>query len=95
MTYNKQELINSLTPVAYQVISRNNDTNGNPFRLILVYNAEFKTIRAVECRSSSPNYLHNDDIKSCVSMPKFHLSPSEYKATKSCYKQLGILEHSH
>jgi hypothetical protein len=30
--------------VAYQVISRNNDRSGNPFRLILMYDARFKVI---------------------------------------------------
>ena len=46
--------------VAYQVISRNNDRSGNPFRLILMYDARFKVIHVVESRQSMPNYVYHE-----------------------------------
>ncbi len=78
---------------AYQVISHNNDRNGNPFRLVLVFNSDLQVIKAVECRSSMPNYLHEDHIKMSKQLPSYHLSPSEYNETKKAYGDK--LEHSY
>ena len=72
----------------FQVISRNNDTNGNPYRLILVYgkdaNSLFAVVEAIEARSSSPNIvgtLH----RLMPMLPSFHVSPTEYKETKGAF----------
>ena len=72
----------------FQVLSRNNDINGNPYRLVLVYNAEAIIVAAFEARSSSPNIVHyigllrRENRRVLHQLPTFHLSPSEYNATK-------------
>ena len=75
----------------FQIISRNNDVNGNPYRLILVYAANTgKVISAFEARSSMPNVTRRmrGDL---TELPSFHVSPSEYNETKKALKD--ILEH--
>ena len=63
---------------SFQVVSRNNDTNGNPYRLVLLYVNE-NYIIGIQERSSMPNikaYLRGN-----FELMGFHLSPSGYKST--------------
>lgn len=76
--------------IAYQVISRNNDKNGNPFRLILIYDARFKVINVVEAHSSMPNYIDRH-CRHLIVMPTFHLEPKEYNSLVKFYNTLGLL----
>jgi hypothetical protein len=70
--------------VAYQVISRNNDSNGNPYRLILVYDAGFRVVHVVESRQSMPNYVYHE-CRGLIELPSFHIEPRRYNALKSRY----------
>lgn len=70
--------------VAYQVISRNNDRSGNPYRLILVYDAGFKVIHVVESRSSNPNFIYSE-CRGLIELPSFYLEPRRYNDLKSRY----------
>jgi hypothetical protein len=75
---------------AYQSISRNNDSNGNPYRLIILYGLNGKVIMVIECRDSMPNCenLFYDIPK----LPSFHLSPKEYKSTKTSFSKMLATE---
>lgn len=74
----------------YQVFSRNNDVNGNPYRLIVVYNETGKIVKGCEARSSMPNYigqLYKAGFKELLTV---HLSPAEYNSIR---KRMSMLEH--
>ncbi len=74
-----------------QVLSRNNDINGNPYRLVLVYSSDTGgVIEAYEARSSSPNIVGTLRA-STTQLMGFHLSPGEYNDTKRAVK--AILKH--
>jgi len=77
--------------ICFQVISRNNDVNGNPYRLILVYGkgefSPFDVVDVIEAKSSSPNIV-NELHRLMTSLPSFHVSPAEYNATKKAFKEL-------
>lgn len=78
----------------FQKFSRNNDINGNPYRLILCYNKNLEVIEVHECRSSSPNFEYELYKAGKKALPCFHLSPAEYKDAKRCWKELGMLKFS-
>jgi hypothetical protein len=80
-------------PIMFQMISRNNDVNGNPYRLLLVYNIEGGVIEAYEARSSMPNIKSELTRRGLSQLPTFHVQPSEYNETKKAYKD--ILQHCH
>ncbi len=73
--------------ITFQVLSRNNDTNGNPYRLILSYDKTGQVIEAAEARNSSPNYVANCH-QTKQQLPTFHLAPAEYNATKNCFADI-------
>ena len=83
----------------FQVVSRNNDRNGNPYRLMLVYNRRLmlvynrngNIVELYEARSSMPNYIRVLEQRNLIRLVSFHLSPSEYNETKAAYKEL--LQH--
>lgn len=74
----------------FQIFSRNNDVNGNPYRLGLVYNAEGAVVEAYEERSSSPHFVLSFRKRGLNQLPGFHLRPSEYNSTKKAFA--AILE---
>lgn len=76
----------------FQILSRNNDTSGNPYRLGLVYNAEGDVVEAYEERSSSPNFALALRKRGIKQLPSFHLRPSEYNSTKKVFE--SILERT-
>lgn len=68
----------------FQVLSRTNDVNGNPYRLVLVYQGG-TVIEAHEARSSRPNIVGM--LRRVASeLPQFSLSPREYNATRKTYR---------
>lgn len=72
----------------YQVISRNADVNGNPYRLVILYDAQGLPVQVFESRSSSPNVVYQLlESGVHIKMLEFHLQPSEYNRIK---KQLAI-----
>lgn len=71
-----------------QVISRNNDINGNPFRLIIV-SEDGLTVQVLEARQSRPNWLYNNEM---LTLDTIHVQPAEYNRLKRKYK--NILEHT-
>lgn len=70
----------------FQVISRNNDSNGNPYRLILVYGPK-GVVDAREARNSTPNYV-GELGKIMCQLPSFHVAPAEYNATIDTFKDI-------
>lgn len=77
----------------YQVISRNNDRNGNPYRLVMVYNHNASLIRAIEERSSSPNCLRDLHRQGIYGIYPFHVQPLEYRTIAAMLKTQGVLEY--
>ncbi len=72
----------------YQVISRDNDINGNPYRLIVIYNAKGLPIQCFEARSSSPD-IDNQIWGSLARALNVHVTPKEYSRIKRSIKQFS------
>jgi hypothetical protein len=77
----------------FQMFSRNNDINGNPFRLILLYSDKAEVIEAYEARSSSPNICNFLSERGFKRLPSAHMQPKDYNEMKAEFKT--ILQHSH
>lgn len=76
----------------FQVLSRKNDTNGNPYRLTLIYDASAILVKMVEDRCSRPN-IHSSLIQEGYpQLPDIYLSASEYNSFKIGFKK--ILNHN-
>ena len=77
--------------ICFQVISRNNDVNGNPYRLVLIYGkgefGPFDVVDVIEARSSSPNIV-NELHRLMTSLPSFHVSPAEYNTIRKAFYNL-------
>jgi len=71
----------------FQIFSRNNDTNGNPYRLMLSYDSEGNVVAAYESRSSSPNKAQ-ELRETHQELPSFHLAPGEYNQTRLVFTHL-------
>jgi len=71
----------------FQILSRNNDTSGNPYRLMLCYDSEGTVTAAYEARSSSPNKAQ-ELRKTHQELPSFHLAPGEYNQTRLVFTHL-------
>ena len=69
-------------PKFYQKFSRNNDVNGNPYRLMVVYNEDGTPIEAYEARSSTPNKEHEFWRNGIKQLLTVHLQPKEYNRLK-------------
>lgn len=67
----------------YQMVSRNNDVNGNPYRMIFVYDDKGNPVEVYEARSSTPNkeydFYSKDNFHKLITL---HLSPEEYNDLK-------------
>lgn len=74
----------------FQMLSRNNDASGNPYRLILCYDSNGVVVRAYQERSSSPNIVTVLQ-KTHKRLPTFHLAPSEYNVTRASFE--SVLEY--
>jgi len=68
----------------FQIISRKNDINGNPYRLILVYNQDGNVEACYEARDSMPNQANKLRLTH-KELPGFRVSPSEYKNTRAVF----------
>lgn len=66
----------------YQVFSRNNDSSGNPYRLLVVYNETGVPVQAYEARSSSPNIEHDLYRDGYQKLLTVHLEVKEYNRIK-------------
>jgi len=74
----------------YQIFSRKNDVNGNPYRLILIYNLTGKIVKAYEARSTRSNIsntLYESDWHN--ELPNVFLTPAEYNRLKRKANQTG------
>ena len=76
------------TPIMFQIISRNNDSSGNPFRLGLVYDCSGLVVRVYEERSSMPNFAYTLRKRGLFELPTFHVAPKEYNQTKQTFKSI-------
>lgn len=77
----------------FQVFSRNNDVNGNPYRLIHVYQVseDDALLAAVyEDRSSRPNIVRTLRDQGAIEIEGVHLSATEYNRLKRQSQQWGI-----
>jgi hypothetical protein len=77
----------------FQVFSRNNDTNGKPFRLILLYGDNAEVLEAYEARSSSPSICNFLSGRGIGRLPAAHMQPKDYNKMKAEFKT--ILRHSY
>ena len=69
-----------MTPTFYQVFSRNNDTNGNPYRLVLLYNTNGEVVQAIQYRSTFVDYTIKKLYPAIRGLySPIHLTLSEYK----------------
>jgi hypothetical protein len=76
----------------YQIVSRKNDVNGNPSRLIFVYLAPSELWEVVEVGTSqTSNYQVTLDHAGYVQIGSFHLAPAEYNAHKKRAKERNML----
>lgn len=79
--------------ISYQAFSRNNSTNGIPYRLIIIYK-NCISVAALEVRESMYSQRLHEMLKEIfdtdtfIGMPTFHLAVSEYNSAKKCYKTL-------
>ena len=78
----------------FQILSRNPDRNGNPYRLVTVYNGLGELIRLVESRSSSPRVRTELENQGMVEIQGFHLTPKEYRESKEYFRYSCELETS-
>jgi hypothetical protein len=72
----------------YQSFGRNNDRNGKPYRLVMVYNTDATIKQCIEFRQSS---IHATVAKmfpdiNCIEC--VHLQPSEYNRIKRRYSDI-------
>lgn len=81
---------------SYQVISRNNDPSGNPYRAILFYDDLGAVIKCIQARSSMPNTRGiiqrrlNSEGFYLPELPTFHLNPAQYNAMIKQYQEQGV-----
>jgi len=66
----------------FQVVSRNNDINGNPFRLIMVYDSRSYMTELFEARSSSPDVVNTLLNGGAEQIRQLHLAPGIYNELK-------------
>lgn len=76
--------------VLYQVFSRPSDVNGNPYRLVLVYDAGGEVTEAYEERASTPNIVGQLHSRKLRQLPTFALTPAEYKATRRAFPVVEV-----
>jgi len=74
----------------FNILSRNNDTNGNPFRMAIVYDAKGNFILAIEERSSCLRHILRD--AGLIELEEFHLTPKQYNEWKRHAKKQFIFE---
>ena len=72
----------------YQVLSRNNDRNGNPYRLIMVYNTDATIQQCIEFRESFIHATVSRMFPDANCIETIHLSPSEYNRLKKRYSDI-------
>ena len=77
-----------MQPIAYQILSRNNDVNGNPYRLALVYSDRGTVIKAYEFRQSIIGYQLSELCPDVPCLPALHLQPAEYNETRKAFKDV-------
>lgn len=81
-------------PYCYQIISRDNDRNGNAYRLAIVYKNN-SVLCAIEFKDSLVvNYIHellrkHTKQEVFYGLVPFHLTLREFKQTKDRFKHLG------
>jgi hypothetical protein len=71
----------------FQVLSRNNDVNGNPYRLVLLYDDMGHVVKVYEARSSRPNIIGKLNRELFELVP-LHLAPSEYNSVKRTWAKV-------
>jgi hypothetical protein len=79
-------------PGFFQVLSRQNDHNGNPYRLTVIYDEKADICKLVEEQCSRPNIVHALVQEGYPQLPDIFLSISEYNSWKRGFKR--ILEHA-
>jgi hypothetical protein len=63
----------------YQIVSRKNDINGNPYRLIFEYDRKCKLIQVSEVHTSlTSNRQTQLDVMGYMQIEGFHIGVAEY-----------------
>lgn len=81
----------------FQTLGRDNDVNGNPYRLVLVYDNNARLIRAIMERTSFPNCINELRKQgyldaSLLCLRYFHLTPTFFEELRNQLFHLGLLE---
>lgn len=74
-----------------QLFSRNNDINGNPYRLVVIYDASNGGIIEVNEHKTSSEYSIRGQYKDVNWILDVHLKPSDYNRIKKDNRD--ILQH--
>lgn len=77
----------------YQVISRDNDINGNPYRLIILYDADCLPVQCFEARSSTPNIDNQLYGAGYPRLLNIHVQPKEYNRIKRAMGNFSTVEN--
>lgn len=75
----------------YQIFSRDNDVNGNPYRLICLYSVDGELVKLIESRSSSSNWVFRNS-RDFGELPSAHLTKREYRDFKARYSHVTFEE---
>ncbi|AGR48531.1 hypothetical protein A4L_04 [Anabaena phage A-4L] len=83
-------MLTNTVPFAIQILSRTNDREGNPYRLVVIYNSDMNTIQVVSFRSGRyMDFVYS--MSDCRRLPEYHLSPSEYNKVAREYIERQLL----
>lgn len=78
-------------PKFYQVFSRNNDSNGNPYRLVLLYNTNGELVQVIQYRNTFVDSTIKKIYPSIQGLySPIHLTPSEYNQIRNDCSNLLI-----
>lgn len=75
----------------FQVVSRDNDRNGNPYRLVLVYDDTACVVQMFEARSSSPNIVLLLRRMDLLELVEFKVSPAVYRQVRNSYTGVEVI----
>lgn len=80
-----------IDPAFYQIFSRNNDRDGNPYRLVLLYNINGEVVQAIQYRQVFTETTIQRLYPSAKSLyGVIHLTPTEYNDIRKTFSSVLI-----
>lgn len=80
-----------INPTFYQIFSRNNDRDGNPYRLVLLYNIKGEVVQAIQYRQTFVETTIKRLYPSTKSLyGTIHLTPTEYNNIRKTFSSVLI-----